>query len=49
LGSNLVSGFSRGRRCGLGGQYAVQPGWYNWIIPLVGVAGVLLGGRERAD
>lgn len=30
------------------GQHAVQPAWYNWIIPLVGAAGVLIGGRERS-
>ena len=29
------------------GQYARQPAWYNWLIPFVGAAGVLLGGRER--
>lgn len=29
------------------GQHAKQPGWYNLIIPLVGVGGVLLGGRQR--
>lgn len=29
------------------GRHAVQPAWYNWIIPLVGAAGVLVGGRER--
>lgn len=30
------------------GEYAQQPSWYNWLIPLVGVAGVLLGGRDRS-
>ena len=30
------------------GRYAQQPAWYNWLIPLVGAAGVLLGGRERS-
>lgn len=29
------------------GRHAVQPAWYNWMIPLVGAAGVLIGGRER--
>ena len=31
------------------GQHAKQPGWYNWIIPLVGVAGVWIGGREKPE
>lgn len=31
------------------GQHAKQPTWYNWTIPLVGAAGVLLGGRRRAE
>jgi hypothetical protein len=31
------------------GQHARQPGWYNWIIPLVGVAGVWIGGREKPE
>jgi len=26
------------------GQHAKQPNWYNWTIPIVGVAGVLVGG-----
>lgn len=30
------------------GQYAAQPTWYNWVVPLVGAAGVIFGGRERA-
>lgn len=30
------------------GQHAKQPTWYNWVIPLIGVAGVLIGGRERS-
>lgn len=30
------------------GRHAVQPAWYNWIIPLVGAAGALVGGRERS-
>ena len=29
------------------GQHAKQPAWYNWVIPLVGVAGACLGGRSR--
>jgi len=29
------------------GQHAKQPAWYNWIIPLVGVAGAWVGGQER--
>jgi len=29
------------------GKYAKNPGWYNWLIPLVGVAGTMIGGRER--
>ena len=28
-------------------QFATQPNWYNFIIPLIGFAGVLLGGRGR--
>jgi hypothetical protein len=27
------------------GQHAKQPTWYLWTIPIVGVAGVLVGGR----
>ncbi len=27
------------------GQVAKNPAWYNWIIPLVGVAGAVVGGR----
>ena len=34
---------------GEAGQYAKQPVWYNWVIPLVGVAGVWLGGRSRSE
>ena len=30
------------------GLHARQPTWYNWVIPLVGVAGVLVGGRQRS-
>jgi hypothetical protein len=29
------------------GRVAKNRAWYNWSIPLVGVAGVLLGGRGR--
>ncbi|MDX1501565.1 MAG: hypothetical protein R3325_04315 [Thermoanaerobaculia bacterium] len=29
------------------GEHARQPDWYNWVIPLVGAAGVCLGGRRR--
>jgi len=29
------------------GQVAKSPAWYNWIIPFVGAAGAMLGGRER--
>jgi hypothetical protein len=29
------------------GQVAKNPAWYNWVIPFVGVAGALLGGRGR--
>ena len=29
------------------GQHAKQPTWYNWVIPLVGAAGALAGGRDR--
>lgn len=28
------------------GQHARQPAWYNWVIPLVGAAGVWIGGRK---
>ena len=28
------------------GQHAKHPTWYNWTIPLVAVAGVLVGGRK---
>lgn len=28
------------------GAYAVQPAWYNWIIPLVGAIGVWIGGDK---
>jgi len=31
---------------GEAGQHAQQPTWYNWLIPLVGAAGVVLGGRR---
>jgi len=31
------------------GQHAKQPAWYKWTIPLVGLAGVLLGGRRRSE
>ena len=31
------------------GEHAEQPGWYNWIMPLLGAAGVLFGGRRRDD
>lgn len=31
------------------GQYAVQPGWYNWVVPIVGAAGAWLGGQRRGD
>ena len=30
------------------GQHGKQPAWYNWLIPLVGVGGVLVGGRRRS-
>lgn len=30
------------------GQYAEQPAWYNWLVPLVGAVGVMIGGRERS-
>lgn len=26
---------------------AIQPMWYNFVIPIVGAAGILLGGRRR--
>ena len=29
------------------GQHARQPVWYNWVVPLIGVAGVMLGGRQK--
>ena len=29
------------------GQHARQPAWYNWVVPLIGVAGVMLGGRQK--
>lgn len=29
------------------GQHAKQPTWYNWVIPLVGAVGVLVGARRR--
>lgn len=28
------------------GAYAVQPGWYNVVIPIVGAVGAWLGGRR---
>jgi len=28
-------------------QFAAQPHWYNFLIPFIGFAGVLLGGRGR--
>ncbi len=31
------------------GTHAEQPTWYLWTIPIVGVAGVLLGGRRRTE
>jgi hypothetical protein len=31
------------------GAHAKQPTWYLWTIPIVGVAGVLLGGRSRTE
>ena len=31
------------------GQHAKQPVWYNWAIPLIGVAGVWLGGGRNRD
>lgn len=30
------------------GQHAVQPAWYNWVIPLIGAAGAWLGGRDKS-
>lgn len=27
------------------GQYAVQPTWYNWIVPIIGAVAAWLGGR----
>ena len=30
------------------GQHARNPTWYTILIPLVGVAGALVGGRQRA-
>ena len=30
------------------GAVAKNPAWYNWVIPFVGAAGALLGGRERS-
>jgi len=29
------------------GAVAKNPAWYNWVIPFVGAAGAMLGGRER--
>lgn len=31
------------------GQHAKQPAWYNWVIPLVGVAGVWIGGKPKSE
>ncbi len=28
------------------GSYARNPTWYPWVIPFVGLAGILLGGRK---
>lgn len=28
-------------------RYTNQPDWYNFVVPLIGVAGVLVGGRLR--
>ena len=28
-------------------QHAQPPAWYNWLLPVIGAAGVLFGGRER--
>lgn len=28
------------------GQVAKNPPWYNWVIPLIGAAGVLIGGKR---
>ncbi len=30
------------------GEHARNPVWYPWLIPLVGAAGVLVGGRSRS-
>lgn len=29
--------------------YAIQPVWYHFVIPVVGAAGILLGGRRRTS
>jgi len=29
------------------GTVAKNPAWYNWVIPFVGAAGAMLGGRQR--
>ncbi len=29
------------------GEHAKNPTWYNWVIPLIGASGALVGGRER--
>lgn len=26
-------------------QYTVQPGWYNYLVPVLGAVGVILGGK----
>jgi len=33
---------------GYGDTVAMQPDWYRYLLPLVGVGGVLIGGRMRA-
>ena len=33
---------------GEAGRHAKSPFWYNFTIPLVGVAGALVGGRQRS-
>jgi undecaprenyl pyrophosphate phosphatase UppP len=33
---------------GEAGRHAKNPSWYNFTIPLVGVAGALVGGRKRS-
>ncbi|MDH3236851.1 MAG: hypothetical protein OEQ29_25305, partial [Alphaproteobacteria bacterium] len=30
------------------GQHARQPAWYNWTIPIIGMVGAWIGGRQRS-